>query len=70
LHSSDYKQGKTLQNDRHLKGLELCWTVDVDFDFRSGNCAEEFYCEIWMSDDKEPRDNQTVNQMKSDGRRK
>ncbi|ETI26865.1 hypothetical protein G647_10311 [Cladophialophora carrionii CBS 160.54] len=64
-----YRSGKLLKQDEHLQELELHWTVDLDFDFKNGNRAEEFTCEIWMSDEKDPLNNQTVTQMEADNKR-
>lgn len=46
------------------------WTVDADHDFGSQESQDEFVCELYMSDDPDPQDHQTLLQMKKEDKRK
>jgi len=63
-------KGQLLAQNQQLKELDLTWTIDADYDFKCGNSREEFFCELYMSDEKDPKDHQTLRQMREQNLRK
>lgn len=49
---------------------ELSWYIDADFDFKGKDSCNEFFCEIYMSDSKDPKPHQTLEQMRREGKGK
>jgi len=61
-------QGALLEEEREPD--KLYWTIDADYDFKCGNSREEFFCEIYMSDGKDPKDHKTLAQVRQENLRK
>ncbi|KIW18054.1 hypothetical protein PV08_02341 [Exophiala spinifera] len=59
-----YKAGDSLEENKVLDIRDLAWTINADYDFKSGNSREEFFCQLYMSDEKNPKDHWTLAQMR------
>ena len=54
---------------------DLYWTVDADFDFTSkrsdrSDDEPEFFCDLYLSDEKHPEDHRTLKDMRKRKQRK